>query len=259
MSSSERSEIVARLVASCTFPRTEDLEDVTCYICHEESLTRHGAETPIRSPCGHLFGMACLIRWVFGQMEEEGNLSPTCPNCRRSLLHSAEPSQDTSLMSDGAENIDLGYLPQDGDQLPESNGDDTNNAENEVTDVVPASGNHNNDNNNSVTQFENDPESYYLGNGNGIFPSAGYSASSSPTILMTGGNVRVGNINIDLNSSSISVHSGVTSYGLSNTNTTSWSNEYSASPISSGPSSNTFRDQVVTGRNLPNRATLRDC
>lgn len=100
MSSNERSEIVTQLVADCTFPKATDLEDNTCHICHEASLGRHGAETPIMLRCGHILGMACLTKWAFRQIEEEGNLSPGCPFCRTSLLRGGRPTQDASLQSE---------------------------------------------------------------------------------------------------------------------------------------------------------------
>ncbi|KAL8767560.1 MAG: hypothetical protein Q9209_005977 [Squamulea sp. 1 TL-2023] len=92
MPTKERSEIISKLAITSTFPKATELNNYTCYICHENSLTGDGAEIPIKLSCGHIFGMACLVTWIFNQIEGDSNPgansnpSPRCPMCRASLL-----------------------------------------------------------------------------------------------------------------------------------------------------------------------------
>ncbi|KAL8883743.1 MAG: hypothetical protein Q9215_008045 [Flavoplaca cf. flavocitrina] len=62
-----------------------ELEDHTCYCCCEESLTATNSsdfskEVPVRLTCGHVFGMACLLRWSLEKLQQD--LDMHCPQCR---------------------------------------------------------------------------------------------------------------------------------------------------------------------------------
>lgn len=66
-------------------------EDQECSICREVFSTDTGEvvqgeqipEHPVRTPCGHIVGNQCLLRWLFG----EPGYPPhsTCPSCRGHL------------------------------------------------------------------------------------------------------------------------------------------------------------------------------
>lgn len=52
----------------------------TCCICYggfRSDGTTRGAETPVQSPCGHVFGSTCISKWI--------SISATCPLCRSQL------------------------------------------------------------------------------------------------------------------------------------------------------------------------------
>ncbi|KAL8653564.1 MAG: hypothetical protein Q9210_002018 [Variospora velana] len=100
MPSNERTAILTRLIAGCTFPKATDLDDNACHICREDTPGPDGAETPINRGCGHILGMACLTEWMFQQLEEEGNLSPGCPVCRTLLLRIGGSSQGVTFRSE---------------------------------------------------------------------------------------------------------------------------------------------------------------
>ncbi|KAL8834783.1 MAG: hypothetical protein Q9176_007301 [Flavoplaca citrina] len=62
-----------------------ELENHTCYCCCEESLTATNSsdfskEVPVRLTCGHVFGMACLLRWSLEKLQQDLDLH--CPQCR---------------------------------------------------------------------------------------------------------------------------------------------------------------------------------
>ncbi|KAI4270993.1 MAG: hypothetical protein LQ337_006326 [Flavoplaca oasis] len=67
-----------------------ELEDHTCYCCCEESLTAtvssdfsssdFSKEVPVKLTCGHVFGMACLLRWSLEKLQQDLDLH--CPQCR---------------------------------------------------------------------------------------------------------------------------------------------------------------------------------
>ncbi|KAL8847576.1 MAG: hypothetical protein Q9221_007396 [Calogaya cf. arnoldii] len=83
-----RPETMQHLIGHCTLPRPADLQDHRCNICHEDSLAEGGVGTPILLRCNYAFGMACLTKWVFKQMD--GTVTPLrwlrCPYCRRTIL-----------------------------------------------------------------------------------------------------------------------------------------------------------------------------
>ncbi|KAL8649531.1 MAG: hypothetical protein Q9226_005541 [Calogaya cf. arnoldii] len=83
-----RPETMQQLMAQCTLPRPADIQDHTCNICHENSLAEDGVDTPILLRCNHAFGMACLTKWVFKEMN--GTVTPLhwlrCPYCRITIL-----------------------------------------------------------------------------------------------------------------------------------------------------------------------------
>lgn len=62
---------------------TTELLDSICNICGDVmgSDTGCGAEVAYKLPCSHVFGSACIIRWL--------QISPKqdCPNCRRKMVH----------------------------------------------------------------------------------------------------------------------------------------------------------------------------
>ncbi|KAL8672048.1 MAG: hypothetical protein Q9168_003475 [Polycauliona sp. 1 TL-2023] len=96
-----RSEILAELVANCTYPKTADLETRTCHICQEESLGQLGGEIPVTLRCGHTLGMTCLTTWTFQQIESAANRSPGCPFCRSSLLANRRDIPSTAAQRAG--------------------------------------------------------------------------------------------------------------------------------------------------------------
>ena len=80
MPSNQRSGILRRLVAACTFPSALELDDPKCHICQETSLCDNGPETPIKLRCKHVFGMACILSHA------EASQSPKCPLCRKPIF-----------------------------------------------------------------------------------------------------------------------------------------------------------------------------
>ncbi|KAI4283819.1 MAG: hypothetical protein L6R38_001901 [Xanthoria sp. 2 TBL-2021] len=77
------------------YPAAGDLEDHTCHICHEESLTDYSSEdtteVPMKIFCGHVFGMACLLRWTLNKVDEENY--PDCPVCRTVYYYAGGESE----------------------------------------------------------------------------------------------------------------------------------------------------------------------
>lgn len=96
-----------------------DIEDLdsdnrSCVICQEKfrvSEHQKHSHTPVRTPCGHIFGQKCIMRWLQAlnswgleeeyedipeqsvRLEEEGNTS--CPVCRTEFF---PPFQTESLV-----------------------------------------------------------------------------------------------------------------------------------------------------------------
>ena len=64
-----------------------DLKDAkTCLICMEPFLS-NDAEIPIKLPCKHVFGTACMLHWL-SPLSGDGKNS--CPFCRKQILDHAE-------------------------------------------------------------------------------------------------------------------------------------------------------------------------
>ncbi|KAI4188554.1 MAG: hypothetical protein L6R41_002069 [Letrouitia leprolyta] len=109
--------IVQRISHKCTFPAASELEDTKCYICLNDSLGPQGSEVPAKLRCGHIFGMACLVKWVSDSIAE-GKASPTCPICRGIFLGRAKflnyhPSLASSAQQeDDEEQDDDGTTPE---------------------------------------------------------------------------------------------------------------------------------------------------
>ncbi|KAL8672051.1 MAG: hypothetical protein Q9168_003478 [Polycauliona sp. 1 TL-2023] len=86
MSPLGRSEFLAKVIASSTFPDVANLEDHTCYICKEDYLEGAAGETPVKLRCGHALGLNCLTTWVFQEIHQGlENDTLECSLCRKSL------------------------------------------------------------------------------------------------------------------------------------------------------------------------------
>lgn len=88
-----------------------DLESTVCCICHEDyyGVTDNGiVDGPVRTPCKHVMGSACLTNWI-----EMGN--NTCPYCRFSFFsHENRPTYYESIEDGELFNRRLYFL-----ELPE--------------------------------------------------------------------------------------------------------------------------------------------
>ena len=79
-----------------------DSANRVCAICHHEfrvsEVVKH-SHTPVKTPCGHVFGKRCIIKWLqplsFSGLREESNTGPaesslhgktSCPICRREFF-----------------------------------------------------------------------------------------------------------------------------------------------------------------------------
>lgn len=61
-----------------------------CYISHgTENLGTFYQENPVKLPCSHIFGRACISKWL--KPGPEGSNSNTCPNCRYKLFEPWPP------------------------------------------------------------------------------------------------------------------------------------------------------------------------
>ena len=61
-------------------------EDRQCSICKDNYTEADPADEPVRLTCSHVFGLACLCRWL----SEYGD---SCPACRR-VLHTSDLQTD---------------------------------------------------------------------------------------------------------------------------------------------------------------------
>ncbi|KAL8841916.1 MAG: hypothetical protein Q9170_000696 [Blastenia crenularia] len=75
---------ILQKLSTCSFPASGELDGHICFICLTNSLEVDGSETPIKLPCGHIFGLACLTKWASNALET--GASPTCPSCRALFL-----------------------------------------------------------------------------------------------------------------------------------------------------------------------------
>ncbi|KAL8777860.1 MAG: hypothetical protein Q9213_007679 [Squamulea squamosa] len=98
-SQSRYADISNKLHSACTFPTPASLNDHTCCICQETSLERNGAEVPVKLACGHVFGLACILKWTFNKIDG-GSTAPECPQCRTPFLEYGAPAQEHSLADD---------------------------------------------------------------------------------------------------------------------------------------------------------------
>ncbi|KAL8992081.1 MAG: hypothetical protein Q9169_007387 [Polycauliona sp. 2 TL-2023] len=63
----------------------KESDDITCHACGLETLTANPpdkitAEVPVRLPCNHIYGLACLVRWALNRIDK--GKDATCPSCR---------------------------------------------------------------------------------------------------------------------------------------------------------------------------------
>ena len=73
------STIVANLLrAICSLPDPTTFQEQGCHICLNDFST--SAEHPIQLPCGHIFGLSCLVAWT------KEKLYINCPMCRIQYL-----------------------------------------------------------------------------------------------------------------------------------------------------------------------------
>lgn len=71
--------IVTNLLrAICSLPEPTTLQDHSCHICL--NTFNICGEPPIQLPCGHIFGLSCLVTWT------QEKLFITCPMCRIQYL-----------------------------------------------------------------------------------------------------------------------------------------------------------------------------
>ncbi|KAL2037635.1 hypothetical protein N7G274_009580 [Stereocaulon virgatum] len=84
-------DLARRIHSSCSLPTGEELDSKQCHICTQPFLTTRRPEIPIKLNCGHIFGMACLLRWL---NPLAGNGSNSCPLCRRPVLVEPEPDHE---------------------------------------------------------------------------------------------------------------------------------------------------------------------
>ena len=68
-----------------------------CHICHDPYLQGDEAEEPVRLPCGHHFGQACINRWL---SPDDVEPKSTCPICRTSFF-TVEYRSDSGLDENG--------------------------------------------------------------------------------------------------------------------------------------------------------------
>ncbi|MCJ1455996.1 hypothetical protein MMC28_006353 [Mycoblastus sanguinarius] len=75
----------------CTTPKSSQLEDnVACQICYKPFLTVGNAEIPIKLPCGHIFGVTCVLSWL-GPLPQNG--PDACPLCRQPVFGDLEDEE----------------------------------------------------------------------------------------------------------------------------------------------------------------------
>jgi len=71
-------------------PPAVDLPPEECPICHDpvgvpnpEGVT----ESLVQLQCGHRFGQTCIITWVIDSLNRDYLVNPSCPVCRRDIVH----------------------------------------------------------------------------------------------------------------------------------------------------------------------------
>ena len=71
-----------QFLARFELPKTAELDNnASCLICQEPFFTGEKPETPIKLPCGHLFGFSCILTWA-----SKPGTAKTCPLCRKDVL-----------------------------------------------------------------------------------------------------------------------------------------------------------------------------
>ncbi len=81
-----------KLLEKFTIPTATELGDeASCSICHNSFLAGETPEIPVKLPCGHVFGMSCIVQWL-SQIDSNYD---TCP-VRRRRVH-GKPSNDGSM------------------------------------------------------------------------------------------------------------------------------------------------------------------
>lgn len=115
-SNEDTAYIINRMFGSGQFlyPTYGELGDHTCPICQEESLTDDSSEiiteVPIKIFCGHVFGMACLLRWTLNKIDEENH--PDCPVCRTVYYYAGGESEASSPpQDDSSEELEINGTP----------------------------------------------------------------------------------------------------------------------------------------------------
>lgn len=78
------------LLNASTLPSLDSLppDSRTCPICADDFSTEPTFEAPIRLPCGHIYGIACIMMWLCPPPQPSSNvtINNNCPHCRRTIL-----------------------------------------------------------------------------------------------------------------------------------------------------------------------------
>ncbi|KAL8993811.1 MAG: hypothetical protein Q9169_006067 [Polycauliona sp. 2 TL-2023] len=83
MASYARADLISKVLLDLKCPDGE-LDDHTCYICWEDTLTKDGRERPVELKCGHIFGMTCILADAIEAFRRHS--APRCPHCRELIV-----------------------------------------------------------------------------------------------------------------------------------------------------------------------------
>lgn len=67
-------------------------DDALCPICHQDYRLSKPSHAPVKTPCGHIFGRECIVKWLdplSHRGSELGDLAASrtnCPVCRHGLV-----------------------------------------------------------------------------------------------------------------------------------------------------------------------------
>ena len=79
--------LIPMLYDSCTYLDVAELGGSTeCSLCSENYGWRTSSETPVQLRCGHVFGLACISKWV-STYTAPAHRFPPCPLCRADFLN----------------------------------------------------------------------------------------------------------------------------------------------------------------------------
>jgi len=83
--------VLTGLLTRFSRPTAHDLaKTVRCYICTDPFVLHPGAptpESPLKLPCGHVWGVDCISEWLAPAASPQ--LRNSCPLCRRPILSAA--------------------------------------------------------------------------------------------------------------------------------------------------------------------------